>query len=225
MLFLYDGRLNDLNLSIAKQIDANPKIILENNIFGAAQILGISASKLTKYCQKIKLKGFKEIKFKIDDEIRKNKYAEEMKYNIDIKSLINSEYYNLICEASTLILKSSKIIVITDDDNYTLACLMVAEFRRLLAIDVVCYYQKQEFDFEYLYNDPCTIFLDERGSIKLYDATWYRPGNKYVHFTNQMLVPRENYYPVSLTNAELNYTYHVKIVMIIAWLKKIKIDM
>lgn len=225
MLFLYDGRLNELDLSIARQIDANPKIILENNIFGAAQILGISASKLTKYCQKIKLKGFKEIKYKIDDEIKKRNYAEELKYNIDIKALINGEYYTLISEAANIILNSSKIIIITDDENYALARLLVSEFRRLLAIDAVCYYQKQEFDFEYLNNAPTTIFLDEYGAINLYEATWYRPGNYYVHITNQMLVPRENYYPISLSNSSINYSFHVKVVMILSWLKKVKKNM
>lgn len=225
MLFLYDGRLNDLDLSIARHIDANPNIILENNIFGAAQILGISASKLTKYCQKIKLKGFKEIKYKIEDELKLKKYAEDTIYNIDIKSLINVEYYNIIIEAARIVSKCEKIIIIVDEENHSLAMLMVTELRKFLAIDVVCYYEKQEFDYEYLSEQPVTIFLDEKGTINLQSAKWYRTGNPYIHLTNRQFVPRENYYPIGLSNASINYSFHVKIVMILTWLKKIDKDM
>lgn len=222
MLFLYDGKLNDLDLSIAKQIDANPEIILENNIFDAAQILGISASKLTKYCQKIKLKGFKEIKYKIEDEIRSIRYNSDIKTNIDIKRLINPEYYGLIKGASNIVMTCSKIILICDDENYKLGMLLVTELRRLLMIDVVCYYEKQEIDFEYLNHEPVTVFIDESGSFNVRNPNWYRPGNDYIHLTNKQFVPCEGYYPICLENANLKYSFNIKIMVVLTWIKNIK---
>lgn len=222
MLFLYDGRLNELDLSIAKQIDANPKIILENNIFDAAQVLGISASKLTKYCQKIKLKGFKEIKYKIEEEIKQIKYTNETKVNIDIKKVVNPEYFGLIKGASRLILATSKIVVITDEENYELGKLVVSELRRLLVIDVVCYYEKQEMDFEYLNQEPLTIFLDACGKFKLHNPNWYRPGNSYIHMTNEAFAPCEGYYPISLANTDIKYSFNIKIMIILTWIKNKK---
>lgn len=219
MLFLYDGRLNELDLSIAKQIDTNPRIILENNIFDAADILGISPSKLTKYCQKIKLKGFKEIKYKIEDETKSIKYTEELTYNIDIKALISHEYFDLVKEVSALILSSEKIIIIADECNYSLANLLCSELRKLLANDVVCYFEQQEFDFEYLSSKPVTILIDQAGKFDLLSPKWYRIGNPYIHLTNEKLVPRENYYPISLANASLSYSFQIKVVMILAWIK------
>lgn len=225
MLFLYDGRLNELDLSIAKQIDANPKIILENNIFDAAQTLGISASKLTKYCQKIKLKGFKEIKYKIKEETKILKYKEDAKVNIDIKTIINPEYYGLIKGASNLIFTSTKIVVIADKENYELGKLVVAELRRLLLIDVVCYYEKQEIDFEYLKQEPLTIFLDEGGNFELHDPNWFRLGNSYIHFTNEHFIPCEGYYPICFGNTNLKYSFNIKIMMVLTWIKNIKKSM
>lgn len=222
MLFLYDGKLNQLDLAIAKEIDANPYIILENNIFVAAEILGISASKLTKYCQKIKLKGFKEIKFKIKQELAEIEYLEQNTNNIDIKSIINYDYHNRIVDLENLLFGCNKLIIVYDSQNTSLAKFIASELRSCLWVDVISYSYNQEFSFEYAKSKPLTMFVDQSGKINLRSAMWYRTGNEYIHLTDELLIPTQNYYPIALAESKLNYSYQIKVVMIVSWIKQIK---
>ncbi len=218
MIFLYDGKLNDLDLTIAKQIEADPHLILDNNIFEAAEILGVSASKLTKYCQKVQLKGFKEIKFRVNQELNDSLYIEQSKDTIDIKSIINSEYHNRIPDLELLISNCSKIVLISDSNSQALATFATSELRRGLGIDVVNYTNMQDFSFEYFTDNTLTIFVDQPGTLELTSSMWYRVGNKYLHLTEQELLPAKNYYPINLDNSQLNFSYSIKLVMIIAWI-------
>lgn len=219
MVFLYDGKLNDLDVTIAKKIEENPQIILDNNIFDAAAILGISASKLTKYCQKISLHGFKEIKYKIQQYKVNQLYLNENIDQINIKDIINHQFYKRIIDVPPLIRDCEKIIVICDDNGLEFGNYITKELRKALKIDTICYTQSQDFTYEYINSKVLTIILDETGVFDLYNIKWYRLHNNYIQISSQMIEPAEDYYPISFKDANHVLPFDVGVIMLISWFK------
>ncbi len=222
MLFLYEGKLNDLDMVIAKAIDANPEIILNNNIFEAAEIIGISASKLTKFCQKINLSGFKEIKYRLEQEIQNDNYMVQSGNEIDLKEVINNQYHHRLIDIPPLINNCTKILVVTNIKKSTLANHIAYELRTALETNVVSYTTNHDFSFEYKDENVLTVFIDKCNEIDVFSCKWYRRGYNYIHLAEKQLPPHENYYPVYVGETELNYPFDIKVLMILSWIKKVK---
>ncbi len=225
MLFLYEGKLNDLDMVIAKAIDSNPEIIIDNTIFEAADIIGVSASKLTKFCQKINLSGFKEIKFRLEQELQNKKYLTQNVNIINIKSVINIQYHHRIFDVPPLLINAQKIIIVSNSDYYYFARYIAGELRRILKVDCTSYISDQDFSFEYLDEGVLTIFIDEHGKIDCMETKWYRRGNKYVQISMEKLSPQNSFYPICVSDVELDYSFDVKLLIILSWIKSLGLKM
>lgn len=217
MLFLYDGNLNALDLMIAKKIEKTPQIISENNIFEAAQILGISASKLTKYCQKINLKGFKEMKYKLSQELEKSLELQPKLDNINIKEIVNDQFHSRLFTMPALLQSAKKIILITDAICHPLASYICYQLRSSLHVDVVVYQYEQDISFEYFSDDVLTILIDKTGDMQNSTSGWYRLGYKYIHITPNVKMYHDDYIPICLNDSMLSYPFDLKVLIIFEW--------
>lgn len=219
MTFLYEGKLNELDTSIAQMIDSNPKIITDNNIFEASRLLGVSASKLTKYCQKIRLDGFKEIKFKVEQELKREKYQKQDQKEISIEAIIQSRYHSKLDDIPLLINEATKIIIVTSLDNHSLGLYLCLKLREVSRKDVVVYVLDQKFSFEYLEGTVVTILIDEYTQMSPLLSDWFRSGNSYIHIMNEALLQTTNYYPLAVTDENTNLPFDAMVIIIFEWIR------
>lgn len=217
MLFLYNGNLNKLDMLIAKKIENKPQIIIDNNIYGAANEIGISASKLTKYCQKIKLAGFKEMKYKLNQELNYKVELKRRELNYSLKNIIDTNYYTLANEVRELIRDKNKLIIISNSEKFMLNLYLSQKMRMDLNIDIVSYVDTQNFNFEYLGDKPITLIIDEKNEIDICLASWYHIGLNYIHLTSQALAPTSGYLPLCLRTKVQIYNFDILIMLVIQW--------
>ncbi len=221
MTFLYDGKLNVLDTAMAQKIEAMPTIITTNNIFDAAESLGVSASKLTKYCQKINLKGFKEMKYRLIQELEHERYFNTQSTIIKIEDLIKKESYHKLFELPTLINDARKIIILVTEDDLYFGQYITSILRRKLAIDVVVYSFSQDVSHEYLESHVITIMIDRTLSLKTVSNDIYRTGNKYIHIAEQELQVKAGYHPIMPVDFDsANTSFDVIVLSIFNWLFK-----
>lgn len=217
MTFLYEGKLNDLDTSIARQIEANPSLIIDNNIFVAADILGISASKLTKYCQKIKLHGFKEIKFRLVQEQKREKNVQLLETKIKIEDLINPEYIFVLTEIPKLINNADKIVLICNSSSLEFAKYLCYKLRKV-SLNVVAYAIDQQCSFEFLSDNVVVILIDSEDELVYNDKRWYRSGHYYLQITTQSNLNHYNYVPIVISNSKSQLPFDVKVMLLFNWL-------
>lgn len=221
MTFLYDGKLNALDTTMAKKIEAKPSIITTNNIFDAAENLGVSASKLTKYCQKINLKGFKEMKYRLIQELQHERYFQHTTSILRIEDLIKKESYQKLFELPDIINNSRKLIILVNEDDLYFGQHVVNIFRRKLAVNAVVYSFSQTVSHEYLENEVVTILIDRKQTLSSLSKDIYRIGNKYVHITEKTLHIKQGYHPIiTIDTEEADTSFDVIVLLIFDWLFK-----
>lgn len=218
MTFLYDGKLNELDLQMAYRIEQNPIIITQNNIYDAAHLLDVSASKLTKYCQKINLSGFKECKYKVTQAVEQQKIIDP-KIDIDIRNVIDDEYQYIISLVPQLFAECQKILIISSSDNSALAYCIARKLRAMIHKDVVTYTFEQNYNFEYIESSVLVLVIDESDLISKTNNEWYRQGQNYIHITNFPLVRQPGYYPLPVGNSRSTIPFDVKVLLISNWFK------
>lgn len=216
MIFLYEGKLNNLDYKIAKQIEEDPTIISEHNIFDAADILEVSPSKLTKYCNKVSLNGFKEMKFKIIQELN---YRENSKMDIsDIK--INNLFSNAteknIRTALDLIKDHERVIVICQCQYLELGNYVCRKLRINMDKNIFCYASDDCYQIEYLNENVLTIFIDNEIDVEKKNK-WFRTRQNYIHLTNNPIMPFVGYVPLATDEFKSNLSYEIKIMMFFEW--------
>ncbi len=219
MVFLYEGKLNELDLRIAYLIEQDPTIVSENNIYDAADLLEVSASKLTKYCQKIGLTGFKECKYKITEAIEQQKLINPQ-IDLDITKFIDSEYQYVLSLIPNLVAQCQKVLVITSSNNTDLGYYISRKLRAMIHKDVVNYSFEQNYQFEYIATNVLVLLIDENEYIANNDSSWYRQGQNYIHVTNQPIAPQQGYYPLAVGNSKSTMPFDVKVLLISNLFKK-----
>lgn len=221
MTFLYDGNLNALDTTMAQQIETMPTIITTNNIFDAAEKLGVSASKLTKYCQKINLKGFKEMKYRLIQELQHERYFNNQPEIFKIEELIRKESYQKLFELPSLIEGSRKIIILVTEDDLYFGQYLTNILRRTIAIDAVVYSFSQTVSHEYLEANVLTIIIDRTLVLQSLSNDIYRVGNKYIHIADEALQVKPGYHPITTVDSQAsNITFDVIVLSIFNWLFK-----
>lgn len=216
MIFLYEGKLNDLDYKIAKQIEENPTIISGHNIFDAADILGISPSKLTKYCNKVSLNGFKEMKYKIIQELE---YQENMKMaisDVNINNLFTLATSKNVRNSLDLINNSERMIIVCSSQYVDLGNYISRKLRLNLNINCFCYAMDENFQIEYLNQGVITVFLnnniDENRKTK-----WYRTKQNYIHITTKAIMPFVGYIPLVSDEDRCNLSYEIRVMIFFEW--------
>ncbi|WOO87163.1 hypothetical protein RZE82_08600 [Mollicutes bacterium LVI A0039] len=219
MVFLYEGKLNDLDISIAQRIEKNPEIVTDNNIFRAADILEISASKLTKYCQKIGLKGFKEIKYKLDEELIRTQLQRQADHcDFKITSILDQKNHKHLIAIPKLLASSSKIIIVSNSSFQALTSYLAIKLRLDYHQAAINYTFDQDFSFEYLDDQVLTILVDETSQVTNFSSKWYRPNQNYIHITAKALKQQADYYPLSIINSEIKLPFDAAVMLIFSWL-------
>lgn len=221
MNFLYEGKLNKLDLTIARKIEENPTIITSCTIFEAAELLDVSPSKLTKYCQKIKLKGFKEIKYKLVQDEATQQIEDELSISeFKIKRLIDKETHQKLLEVPKLLRQSTKIIVVASAANYSLASYISTKLRIYTKRDAVPYINTQNFGFECTDPNVVIIIIDEENEISDFSVSWFRPGNKYIHITKKIAKPVSGYYPLKISKRSRDLPFDAIVILLFRWMAK-----
>lgn len=217
MIFLYEGKLNNLDYKIAKQIEKDPTIISQHNIFDAADILGVSPSKLTKYCNKVSLNGFKEMKYKIIQELD---YQENLKMDISdvkINDLFTSATNKNIRNSLDLIREHERIIIVCSSLYRDLGNYISRKLRLHLNINSFCYAMEDDFQVEYLNQEVLTIFIDNNIDIDK-KTKWYRTRQNYIHLTTKPIMPFVGYVPLVSNEPQCSLSYDIRVMIFFEWI-------
>ncbi len=222
MRFLYDGKLNELDYEIAKKIEKNPYIIINNNIYYSAKNLDVSASKLTKYCQKINMAGFKEFKYKLQQELL---YIDGV--GLPISNVSYSKLVNECVSPATLknllyihdkIKTASRIIVVDAQPENMFSRHLCYSLRRKTNKDVMYYALNQNFSYEFLDQEVVVIIIDPQNIAAEFANAWYRSGHYYFHLCTKSIYSNRNYYPVIIDRVRLHLDLDAKIITILNWI-------
>lgn len=217
MIFLYEGKLNNLDYKIAKQIEEDPTIISEHNIFDAAEILGVSPSKLTKYCNKVSLKGFKEMKYKIIQELD---YQENIKMDIsdvNINNLFTSATCKNVRNSLDLIKGHDRVLIVCSSSYIELGNYISRKIRMNLNINCFCYTMEDDFQIEYLNQGVLTIFIHNNINVDK-QTKWYRTRQDYIHITTNPIMPFVGYVPLVVDKDKYKLSYEIKVMIFFEWI-------
>lgn len=224
MFFLYDGRLNELDHQIACEIEKNPQFVISHNIYQTAEHIGISPSKLTKYCQKIKLSGYKELKYKIQSSIDQQKYLRQMDTMQDftlITKIIENSTINNLYSLPALIDKCNKIILICDQSDLGLGNYFTYKLRKSLNKDISVYPYTANYQHEYITENVLSIIIDTSQTITKEYLYSNRVGDNYVHYCSTPLNSHINYYPIKFIEGDI--PFDAKLCLIISWISNYKL--
>ncbi len=222
MTFLYDGKLNGLDFEIAAKIERNPYIIINNNIYYAAKNLDISPSKLTKYCQKIKLSGFKEFKFKLQEELYQQNFNE-----LNFIDQSNNHVINECAKATTIknlylvdekICATNRVLVVDSDMSSGLARYLCYRLRKTTNKDVIYYDTKQNFSHEFVNQSIVVIVIDAHNQALEMVNNWYRRGHKFFHICSRTEYSQPGYYPILINDENVGLSMTAKLVTILDWI-------
>ncbi len=222
MTFLYDGKLNELDFEIAAKVERNPYIVVNNNIYYAAKNLDISPSKLTKYCQKIKLSGFKEFKFKLQEELYQQNLSD-----LNFASQNNNQLINECIKAATLknlylieekIIVTNRVLVVDSDMSSGLARYLCYRLRKTTNKDVIYYDAKQNFSHEFVNQSIVVIVIDAHNQALDTVNNWYRRGHQFFHICSRTEYSQPGYYPILINNANVGLGMTAKVVTILDWI-------
>lgn len=225
MTYLYNGKLNDLDKNIAQQIEDNPYFIVEHNIFQSSDFLGISASKLTKYCQKIGLTGYKELKYKIRSSIDQSKYLanedSENSFMLITKFVEEACLTNLFAMPKAISDKK-RIIIIAANNYYPLAEYFCKRLRQVSGKDVCVYKVDEDYSQEFRCADALMIVLDDMAhkmNVDVMEDALHCTVN-IVHIAPYSLKMNELYTSIKISNEQYSLPYDTKLFIIITWLIK-----
>ncbi len=225
MTYLYNGKLNELDKSIAQKIEDDPYFFVDHNIFESSDYLDISASKLTKYCQKIGLTGYKELKYKIRTSIEQSKYLVEgdgensfvlLAKFVDEACLVN------LFSLPKLLHEKKRVVIIAGYHHLPLAQYMAKRLRQTSGKDVVAYEIGESYQHEYRSADVIAVVIDdEKRKIEeemAIEATNYNVS--IIHIAPYGMKITESYLSIKISEDMHSLPYDAKLFMIISWLIK-----
>lgn len=226
MFFLYDGKLNDLDLKVAKRIEDNPQYVINHNIYQTAELIGISPSKLTKYCQKIKLSGFKELKYKIQTNIQQVTYLKRSEQMEDFTVLLKFIDLNTIGNLyliPKLIDECEKILIICGSYDIGLGNYFTLKLRKYIDRPIFTYPVGANYNHEFASGAVLSIVIDTTNTIQDRDIVSLRPTDKYIHFGNTQVSSISNYIPILFTDNGSPMPFDSKLCLVISWIINYKL--
>lgn len=213
MNFLYNGKLTKMDLQIARAIEQDPQLVVDCNIHQLAQKLNVSATKITLYCKKINLSGFKEFKYIISQYIYEQNNNKSKVGNINIKDIVSIECYHQLVSIVQLLIDASKIIVVTYSNSLEFANYIARKLKVETKVETSAYLAIQNFSFEYNDVKVLTIFLDEYNQLDLYNIKWYRPESYYIHISTDIQSEKADYYPISFNQMNNQLPFDVAVII------------
>ncbi len=221
MTFLYNGKLNDLDFKIASFIERNPCFVTNNDIFTIANRIDVSASKITKYCQKIGLTGFKELRYKIAEILKVNALSsDDFSSQLVISDLIQWRSVDNFERCKYLITASKHIAIIATNEQIGLAMYLCQKLRSRYAKDIFYYEQhvdlenfKTSSDFLFIVLGQTEDFFKQHKAMKMRISR-----SKIIHLCNEELSLGNYYYPILVDEENWSFSNEIKHFIILTWL-------
>lgn len=193
MEFLFQGELNKIDENIAKILYSERHEIVNKNISEVAEHCNVSPSKITKYCKKIGLDGFKELKYKmVAYDIMPSSTSQSF---LSLRQK-NEEFwdkfdYQKFDEFKQLLLETEKIIFFGKGPSYHLCEFFVPRLRVLLNKEINNYIDDQLIDMEIESSDKekIVVFLTASSATEIVNK---KIKKAYMNPKNKVIVICEN---------------------------------
>lgn len=150
MEFLFQGKLNKIDENIARILYSERHDIANKNISEVAEHCNVSPSKITKYCKKIGLDGFKELKFKMMtyDVVPSSTSQSFLSLRQKNEEFWEKFDYQKFDEFKQLLLETEKIVFFGKGPSYHLSEFFAPRLRILLNKEVNSYVDDLLMDME-----------------------------------------------------------------------------